>query len=295
MPDNDRRAPVRLLKRLYRFRRQAARPGPGRIFLRRRKRALRAALVRGWTGGYILTEGGELAFIPAPLDARGERLMFYGFAAPTGALAFAPEGGIAIDVGANLGEWSVPLAKAVGRGGQVLCIEPNAVVADALAATLRVNNFRQAWVLPVGLSEVEGCGYLSVASGDSGLSRLAVAAAVGTVPVSLRSLDAVVAEYGLARLDLVKIDVEGHERQVLSGGMRTLRQFLPALVFESGHESGNDRAAIARLLDDAGYDIVAVLHDYGALAGTLDDYIAATGACTGSEARNILALPRPML
>src|SRR5882672_1538589 len=141
----------RLLKRLYRFRQQASRPGLGRLFMRRRKESLRVALVRGWTGGYILTEGGELAFIPAPLDARGERLMFYGFAAPTGALAFAPKGGVAIDVGANLGEWSVPLAKAVGRDGRVLCVEPNAVVADALAATLRINNFRQACVLPLAL------------------------------------------------------------------------------------------------------------------------------------------------
>src|SRR5260221_2356877 len=282
MPDNDRREPVRLLKRLYRFRQRAAGRGPGRLFMPRRKEALRAALTRGWTGGYILTEGGELAFVPAPIDAGGERLMFYGFAAPTGALAFAPKGGVAIDVGANLGEWSVPLAKAVGRGGRVLCVEPNAVVADALAATLRVNNFRQAWVLPVGLSEAEGSGHLSVASGDSGLSRLTVAVAVGTVPVSLRSLDAVVAEHGLARLDLVKIDVEGHERQVLSGGMKTLRQFRPALVLESGHESGDDRAAIAPLLDDPGYHIVPVLHDYGALAGPLNDYISATGACTGS-------------
>jgi FkbM family methyltransferase len=283
----------RLLKRLYRFRQRAARPGPGRIFMRRRKEALRAALVRGWTGGYVLTEGGELAFIPAPLDARGERLMFYGFAAPTGALAFAPKDGVAIDVGANLGEWSVPLAKAVGRDGQVLCVEPNTVVADALAATLRVNNFQQARVLPVALSEADGAGHLSVAAGDSGLSRLIATAADGTVAVSLRSLDSIVAEHGLARLDLVKIDVEGHERQVLAGSIETLRRFRPALVFESGHESGDDRAAIARMLDGAGYDIVAVLHDYGALVCTLDDYATAAGAFAGSEARNVLALPRP--
>ena len=67
----------------------------------------------------MLTDTGDLAFIPTPLDAQGERLLFYGFAVPATALAFVPKGGVVIDVGANLGEWSVPLAKAVGAYGRV--------------------------------------------------------------------------------------------------------------------------------------------------------------------------------
>src|SRR5438270_11251093 len=122
----------RLLKRLERFRSTARRPGLARLFARRRKAALCAALRQRWAGGYVLTDTGELAFVPAPLDARGERLLFYGFAAPQTALAFAPPGGVALDVGANLGEWSVPLARAVGRAGRVLCVEPNPATAAAL-------------------------------------------------------------------------------------------------------------------------------------------------------------------
>jgi hypothetical protein len=45
-------------------------------------------------------------------------------------------------------------------------------------------------------------------------------------------------------------------------------------------------------LAEAGYDIIAVLHHCGALACGRDDYIAAAGACSGSEARNLLALPQ---
>jgi FkbM family methyltransferase len=262
--------------------------------MRQRKRALRAALARDWTGGYILTEGGELAFVPAPLDARGERLMFYGFAVPTGVLAFVPEGGVAIDVGANLGEWSVPLAKAVGPSGRGLCIEPNPVIADALAATLRINNLQQAQVLPLALSDTDGTGHLSIAMGDSGLSRLSSTAVGGTVGVVLRSLDSIVGEHGLARLDLIKIDVEGYERQVFAGANQTLHRLRPAVVFEAGHEADDDRTAIAGMLESAGYDIVAVLHDYGALACNLDDFRAASGACAGNEPRNLLALPRPV-
>src|SRR5262249_14986629 len=161
------------------------------------------------------TDGGELAFVPAPLDPRGERLMFYGFGAPAGVLPFVPRGGIVIDVGAHLGGWAGPLAKAVGSTGQGFCVETYPLVAGPLAraATLRINTLMQAEVLKVALSAADGAGHLAVIADDSGLSRLA-ADADGTVAVLLRSLDSIVSEQGLTRLDLVKIDVEGHERQV---------------------------------------------------------------------------------
>ncbi len=282
----------RLLKRLYRFR-AAARHGriDHRLFARRRKRALLAAFARDWPGGYVLTDDGRLGFVPAPLDAQGERLLFYGFAMPAAVLALVPAGGVAIDVGANLGEWSVPLAAAVGAAGRVLCVEPNPAVAGALRATLRINHLTQAQVLGIALSAEDGPGHLAVDPRNTGLSRLSTASPAG-IAVRLRRLDAVVAESRLDRLDLVKIDVEGHERQVIAGAAESLQRFRPAIIFESGHETGDDRAAIGERLDALGYDIVAVLHDYGALACGGEAYLTASGPCAGREARNLLALPR---
>jgi FkbM family methyltransferase len=277
-----------LLKRLYRFRAAARRGGVARLFGRRRKRALLAAFARDWPGGYVLTDDNRLAFVPAPLDKQGERLLFYGFAAPPSALAFLPKDGVAIDIGANLGEWSVPLAEAVGAEGRVLCCEPNQRIAEALRATLRINHLPQATVIAAAVSGCDGEGRLAIDARDSGLSRLSAADGVS---VPLRRLDALVAEYALARLDLIKIDVEGHERQVFAGAGETLRRFRPALVFETGHESPTDRTAIAAALDAAGYDIVAVLHHYGALACEHGDFLAHSGPCAGAEARNLLALP----
>jgi FkbM family methyltransferase len=281
-----------LLKRLYRVRhdsRWESRHGLSRLLRRRRKAALVAELRRDWPGAYALTDQGELAFVPAPLEARGEHVLFYGFAILEAALRFAPVDGIAIDIGANLGEWAVPLAKAVGSRGRVLCCEPNPTVAAALAATLQINNLGQAEVLRVAVSDADGDGHLAIDPADSGQSRLA---ATG-IAVRRRALDSIVAEAALGWIDLVKIDVEGHEAAVLAGATRTLDQFRPALIFESGHEAAGDRGRIAGLLDRASYDIVAVLHHYGALACTMADYRAATGPCAGG-ALNLLALPRPV-
>ncbi len=108
----------------------------------------------------------------------------------------------------------------------------------------------------------------------------------------MQRLDTLVVERGLDRVDLVKIDVEGHEHAVFDGAAETLRSFRPAVVFESGHEAEADRHAIADRLRDADYEIVAVLHDYGALTCDLGDYRAARGASDSREAHNLLALPR---
>jgi FkbM family methyltransferase len=282
----------RLLKRLYRFRqeqRTAPRHGLARLWRPRRKAALVAALRRDWPGGYALTDEGDLIFVPAPLDARGEDLLFYGFNAPAPALAFAPQGGVAIDVGANLGEWAVPLAQAVGPHGRVLCCEPNTAIAAALTQTLKINNFGHAEVWPVAISDSNDQGYLAIDPADTGRSHLAASG----IAVPLRSLDSIAAEAGFDRVDLVKIDVEGHEAAVLAGSSEMLQRFRPAVIFESGHEPGSGRETITDLLDALAYDVVAALHHFGAVSASIGDYRAARGACANGIC-NLLALPRPV-
>lgn len=280
----------RLLKRLYRFRELEREPGMARLLLRRRKAELRALLARDWPGGYVLTDQGDLVFVPAPLDFQGERVLFYGCPAPPGIIGHAPPGGTVIDVGANLGEWSVPLAKAVGPQGRVLCLEPNLTVAAALSATLRINNWPHAAVIEAAASDRDGGQSLLLDAENSGRARLTPE---GGVAVRSCRIDALVAAAGLTRLDLIKIDVEGHERQVLDGADETTSRFRPVFVFESGHENGDDRTRIAEFFAAHDYDIVAVLQDYGASPCTLATYRAALGPCAGSEARNLVALPRP--
>ena len=155
---------------------------------------------------------------------------------------------------------------------------------------MRINNLGQARVLSVALSACDGVGELEVDASNTGLSR--ISASRGGIAVPLCRLDSIVVEHAIERLDFVKIDVEGHERRVFTGAFETLHRFRPAIVFESGHETMEDRAAIGKTLDDLSYDIVAVLHDYGALACNHSEYVGAAGACRGSEARNVLALPQ---
>lgn len=287
---------ARVLKDLARFRRRvrAARElGIPMPFRRRRRKSLETRLRGLWRGAYAQTDSGDLAYLPEPLEFQAMRLLFGGFEAHPAALGYLPDGGTAIDIGANLGEWTVPLARKAGALGKVLAIEPNPAIVEALDRTVVINNLTQVTVLSVAASDRTGSAELVLDPRSSGESRLGQpTSGQRSMSVSTRRLDDIAAERKLDRLDLVKIDVEGHERHVLEGAKATLGRFHPALVIESGHERGDDRTAIADLLETLGYDLVAVLHDQGALPAALGDYRAASRACAGTEAHNLLLLPR---
>jgi len=287
----------RLLKALARCR-AAASGGPiARLLRRVRHRTLLARLEAEWRAGFVLHATGDLVFVPTPLDARGCHSLLHPPAAHQAALAVLAPGAVVIDIGASLGEWAVPLARAVGPTGRLFAFEPQPLAARALMATFRINDLKQAQAIEAAVSDWSGAQDLAmpeIASSavDSGRARIGAAGAGETI-LSVRSVtvDAFVGEAGLERLDLVKIDVEGHERAVLEGARNALAHFRPAIVMETGHESEGDRAAIDALLRGIGYSPIGVLLDHGVVPAGWDSYAAATPPCAPGEVHNLLILP----
>jgi FkbM family methyltransferase len=287
----------RLLKALSRCRAPASGGPIARLLLRARRRALLARLDAEWRPGFVLHATGDLVFVPTPLDARGRHCLLNPPSAHEAALAVLARGAVAIDIGASLGEWAVPLARAVGPTGRLFAFEPQPLAARALASTFRINNLLQAEAIEAAVSDRGGMQDMAmpeIASSavDSGRARIG-AATVGETVASVRSVtvDAFAGEVGLTRLDLIKIDVEGHECAVLAGACNTLGRFRPAIVMETGHESTADRAAIAALLRGAGYALTGVLLDHGIVPASWDAYAAAASPCLPGEVHNLLLLP----
>lgn len=287
----------RLLKALARCRAAASGGALARLLLRARRRALLARLDAEWRAGFVLHATGDLVFVPTPLDARGRHCLLHPPAAHAAALAVLAPGAVALDIGASLGEWAVPLARAVGPSGRLFAFEPQPVAARALAATFRINNLLQAEAIEAAVSDRGGMQDMAmpeVASSavDSGRARIGIAGP-GESLSSVRSItvDAFAGEVGLRRLDLVKLDVEGHERAALAGACNTLARFRPAIVMETGHEIAADRAAIEALLRGVGYALIGVLLDHGVAPATWEAYAAGAAPCRPGEVHNLLLLP----
>ena len=205
----------------------------GRLVRRWREKRLLARLEREWPGGFALHRNGDLVYVPHPLDARGRHALLHSPAVHPSVLAFLSPGGVAIDVGANLGEWAVPLARRVGPAGRVLAVEPAPRAAAALDKTLVANALVQAEVIHCAVGNHDGTAKFAVpivssVRVDTGTARIGPAAAgQEALKVVLRSLDLLAAEHRLDRIDLIKIDVEGSERQVLDGARRDTRALSP--------------------------------------------------------------------
>lgn len=142
-----------------------------------------------------------------------------------------------VDVGANEGIYSIFAASCVGRGGVVWAFEPSARELERLQRNRESNDldFR---IFPVGLSDTNGTAELLVAEDShGGLNTLGGIAYAGVAEarresIPLRRLDDVIAENAPARVDIIKIDVEGAELQVLRGAAESLRRYRPLLLFE---------------------------------------------------------------
>jgi FkbM family methyltransferase len=144
-------------------------------------------------------------------------------------------GDVFIDVGANIGLYTLKAARLVGATGKVLALEPGREAFAQLQANLALNAFPWVTTLREAASDHDGAAVLHhVPLGDDpqAFSLIAHPLAVEGETVAVRRLDAIAMDAGLERIDLIKIDVEGAEPQVLDGMAQMLTTTRPAVLFE---------------------------------------------------------------
>lgn len=130
-------------------------------------------------------------------------------------------GQVVVDVGANIGFYSVLMARCVSPGGKVYAFEPAEETFQMLWHNLDWNDITNVHVMNVALSEQDGQRTLFVAE-DRGRNSFAPETQVcGEQVVECRRLDGLLTG---AQCDFVKIDVEGAELLVLRGGARFFRE-----------------------------------------------------------------------
>jgi FkbM family methyltransferase len=160
----------------------------------------------------------------------------------TGLLAFLKPDGVALDVGANIGAVTVPLALAARRvGSRVIAFEPFSRNIEWNNKNLRLNQIEDVvTIVESGLSSEPGEAILML-GGDFLTGATVGNAAVAEpgdneswerVTIRLNTLDDLWPTFGNPRLDCIKIDIEGHEDRFLEGAKQTLAMNRPAILME---------------------------------------------------------------
>jgi FkbM family methyltransferase len=138
----------------------------------------------------------------------------------------------AVDVGADIGYYTLLFAKLVGPAGSVLAFEPIPKALEMLRANAARNNLGNVQCLGFALFDRAGRASLSRPFADSRIEAGADRPAAGALEVELRPFDDWRREAAVGRVDFVKMDVEGAELNVLRGMRQTLELFRPALLIE---------------------------------------------------------------
>jgi FkbM family methyltransferase len=181
-------------------------------------------------------------------------------------LARLEPGDVFIDVGANIGLYSILAARKVGSTGRVLAFEPSSREFTRLLANLALNDARAVTPFSTALSSTPGFFEFHIAPTHTGLNTLKVSdatehafrnARVQTVGV-LRFDDAIAPLLDGKRVKLVKIDVEGAEMEVLLGMESSLAAGLfDRIVVEVTPKFltafGRTKEALYQLLEKHGY------------------------------------------
>jgi FkbM family methyltransferase len=149
--------------------------------------------------------------------------------------------GVAVDVGANIGNHSLWYSRLFAK---VLSFEPNPICTRLFEASVLMNAVANVQLLPFGLSDIdETLEFFSNQTsnlGRSGVSPHLAERASASFPVSLRRGDSVLtpALLGSLPVRLIKLDIEGHELRALRGLRDTIQTFGPLILFESNGSAG---------------------------------------------------------
>jgi FkbM family methyltransferase len=173
-------------------------------------------------------------------------------------------GDAVFDVGANFGFYTLYLSKYVGDQGQVYSIEPIPLTFEILSNNVKKMPLNNVLLFNCGISDKESSGTMEIPTYDSGGQNFYQARIIKEKKsnpsfrdcvVDLKSLDSFLPSVKKS-IRFIKIDVEGHELQVILGATQLIERFRPAFLIEvSGNPDERDTTAsrLVRLLNQKGY------------------------------------------
>ena len=141
------------------------------------------------------------------------------------------EGDIAFDVGANVGYFTLLMARCVGASGRVVAFEPDPFVGEYLRRNIAGNQDQLGASINAVDVAIGGYSGSRPFTPGSRISRGTLVSGVGPLSVDVLTLEEAIGRYGFPQL--IKIDVEGAESELLEGAVGFLATLRTTIIIEA--------------------------------------------------------------
>jgi FkbM family methyltransferase len=175
--------------------------------------------------------------------------------------ALLREGDCVLDIGSNVGWFTMIAANLVRETGVVHAFDPQRELNTFLRASLNMNDLKNVHIHEVALSDESGPARLYSLKGNSGLAQLAPASGDLWSESGIEKVEAASYLEGLdlPPIRLLKIDVEGHEEVILKSAGNVFDKNPPeVIIFESAGEAPLADRPLGKLLSSRGYKLFSL-------------------------------------
>ena len=209
---------------------------------------------------------------------------------------YVKSGDFIIDIGANEGDTTVPMALAAGKQGLTLALEPNPHVFKVLEVNARLNP-KTTNIIPLNFAATAYDGEFTFGSGDPSYGNGGIVGFTHNQARNVRYQFSVTGKnmenylrqnYGpdLKRLTFIKIDAEGYDKEIIKTITGIIREFRPTIVTECfGPSTGAEKKELLDLLTGLNYSVYR-LRDF------LDTKPEPVIEFAGKDTFDVLALPQ---
>ena len=150
---------------------------------------------------------------------------------------FAANGGLVVDIGANVGYYAVELGKILGEKGRLIALEPIPESFEQLEVNVQLNSIQdKVSCYQIAISNLHGSLtlYKPEISGSSACSarNLHPTESSSKLEVPVTTLDTLLKSLNIQNCELIKVDVEGAELMVIQGALDSVKRFKPVIFAE---------------------------------------------------------------
>jgi len=166
-----------------------------------------------------------------------------------------------LDIGANIGYYATIESQSVGKLGHVIAIEPSPINFSFLKRNMKLQKNSNYELYNFAMGNIEGEINFLI-SEKSNLSRVVqegenIPDGCELIKIPLKTVDNLIEEMNVEKIDLIRMDVEGYELQILEGSKNSIKKFKPMIQIELHTEilGPKDLKKILKDLQNFGYQI----------------------------------------